>query len=301
MATPMLEEARKKWPDAHITAICKDPLAPLLDNHPDLDTTLPLSEATKIKADLGLLLTNSISSAWHFYKNRIKTRIGYKNEGRSLLLTKRLSFPKERGKEHLVDTYKRLLDVPFSPSKPKLSITPSETEEAKRLLGRCGIPEEATLIGVNPAAAYGPAKCWLPERFTALTKRFPNCYFLYFGDHTAAPLITEICKGLPASVINLAGQTTIRELMALINECNAFLTNDSGPMHVAAALQTPLLALFGSTNEIATGPYHFGKIIHKHTPCSPCYKRTCPIDFPCMTQITVDEVEEQLCTLLKTT
>lgn len=298
MATPILEEIRIKWPKSHITAICKDPLTPLLQNHPHLDSVLPLSQANHLKADLGILLTNSLSSAWHFFRQRIKKTIGYKNEGRSFLLTHPIPFPKQRGSEHLVDTYKRLLQAEHSSTKPTLTISDEEKAAAKQTLATYGIPEHAQIIGVNPAAAYGPAKCWLPERFHELTKRFTSSYFLYIGDASAHRLIEGICKGLGANVINLAGKTTIRELMALLTQCNVFLTNDSGPMHLAAALQTPLLALFGSTNDIATSPYNFGTIIHKRVSCSPCYKRVCPIDFKCMTQITVDEVEQKLNQLL---
>ncbi|HEX2579194.1 MAG TPA: glycosyltransferase family 9 protein, partial [Rhabdochlamydiaceae bacterium] len=80
----------------------------------------------------------------------------------------------------------------------------------------------------------------------------------------------------------------------LIKLCSVLLTNDSGPMHIAAAVGTPLVALFGSTNEIATGPYKTGTIIHKHVDCSPCYKRVCPIDFRCMKRIETDEVYDAL-------
>ena len=117
---------------------------------------------------------------------------------------------------------------------------------------------------------------------------------VYFGDPAGAPLVHDICKNLPEGVINLAGKTSLRELMALINSCSIFLTNDSGPMHIAAALHVPLLALFGSTSEIKTGPYGTNSLIHKHVECSPCYKRTCPIDFRCMKSIEVEEVYQEL-------
>ncbi len=296
MATPILEEAQLKWPEAEITALCADPLLPLMKGSPIKGVAL----SQKLdRHDIGILLTNSFSSAWHFFKNRVKRRIGYANEGRSFLLSNAIPFPKERGKEHLVDTYKRLLEVPFSPSKPRLYITDQERIEARELMRRHGIPDGATVIGVNPAAAYGPAKCWLPERFREVTKRFDDCYFLYFGDQQGMELVNSICEGLPANVINLAGKTGLRMFLALIEVCDIFLTNDSGPMHLAAALKTPLLALFGSTNEVATGPYHHGKIIHKHVECSPCYKRVCPIDFRCMTRITIDEVEKALAGLIQ--
>lgn len=122
---------------------------------------------------------------------------------------------------------------------------------------------------------------------------------VYFGDRAGASLVQEICQGMPDRVINLAGKTNIRELMALIQACDIFLTNDSGPMHIASALGTPLLALFGSTSDTATGPYSGGQVIHKHVECSPCYKRTCPIDFRCMTRIEVDEVYRELQVILK--
>ena len=111
-------------------------------------------------------------------------------------------------------------------------------------------------------------------------------------------MINDICKDFPQRVVNLAGKTSLREFIALIQSCNALLTNDSGPMHIAAALKVPLLALFGSTSDVKTGPYHHGKVIHKHVECSPCYKRVCPIDFRCMKRIEVDEVYRELRALL---
>ncbi|MCB1135728.1 MAG: glycosyltransferase family 9 protein, partial [Chlamydiia bacterium] len=102
-------------------------------------------------------------------------------------------------------------------------------------------------------------------------------------------------------VVNLAGGTSLRQLMALIKLSDIFLTNDSGPMHIAAALETPLLALFGSTSDTKTGPYGFGKVIHKHVECSCCYKRECPIDFKCMTRIDVEEVYQELQSLIRET
>ena len=170
-------------------------------------------------------------------------------------------------------------------------------EAAKQFLAEQKIPAHATIVGVNPGAAYGSAKCWLPERFRAVVEKLakrPNTYVLCFADQAGTPLVNAICEGMPPSVINLAGATSLRELIALIECCTVFLTNDSGPMHIAAALKVPLVALFGSTNEIATGPYQHGQVIHKHVECSPCLKRTCPIDFRCMKRIEVDEVYEAL-------
>ncbi|MBS0646824.1 MAG: lipopolysaccharide heptosyltransferase II [Verrucomicrobia bacterium] len=303
MATPMIEEAKRCWPGSEITVICKDPLVPLLEGNPHLKEVIPLSKAhpASLHYDIGLLLTNSFSSAWLFYRAKIKKRIGYMGDWRRFLLSHAIPRPLQLGKEHLVDSYKRLLNVPFSDSKPFLYLRAQERKEARTRLRRLGVPKDALCIGINPTAAFGPAKCWLPERFRELTTRFPDAYFLFFGDKAGIETVQGICQGLPASVINLAGQTTLREFMALLTCCDILVTNDSGPMHVAAALQIPLVALFGSTNATATGPYLHGTVIYKNAPCSPCYKRTCPIDFRCMTAISVNEVEAKIHEVLKAT
>ncbi|NGX55223.1 MAG: ADP-heptose--LPS heptosyltransferase 2 [Chlamydiae bacterium] len=299
MATPIIRDVRQKYPNAHITAMCQTNVAPLLHANPHLDRILTFSEKRQaIKAlrgahfDFGILLTNSLSSAWLFWRGGVKKRRGFISDGRRLLLNDPVPMPKERGQEHLVTTYKRLLSLPLSDSAPELFVT---QEEKETVLKKYDLPKDAKIIGVNPGAAYGPAKCWLPDRFRAVTEKLlkdEQVHLLYFGDQASGGLIQEICRKLPSRVIDLSGKTTLRELIALIERCDVFLTNDSGPMHIAAALKTPLVALFGSTNDVATGPYKHGTVIHKHVHCSPCYLRTCPTDFICMKSIEVDEVYE---------
>lgn len=298
MATPVLEEVRKRWPQATVTALCKDVWLPLLEHHPHLDALLPLSSTplSSLQYDIGLLLPNSFSSAWMFYRAGIKQRIGYRGDWRAWLLTEPFSRPRQQ--QHLVETYKHLVGAAHSPATPTLHVTSQEKKGARTSLRRLGVPKGALCVGIHPTAAYGPTKCWLPERFRELMRRFPSVYFLVFSDQTGAAIVHNICQGLPTSVLNLAGKTTLRELMALITCCHACVTNDSGPMHIAAALNIPLIALFGSTNAHVTGPYRHGTIIDKHVACAPCYRRHCPIDFRCMTTITVDEVEHTLRSLL---
>ena len=237
------------------------------------------------------------TNAWWFWLGNVKNIIGFSTNFRSLLLDMRIPFPKNKEIQHQVLTYKELLTplmIPISSTMPYLKVSEKEKYEAKNLLENLGINTEKNIvIGINPGAAFGSAKCWLPARFKELTMRLiedPNIRVIYFGDQNTSNLVASICKDLPNTVINLAKKTTLRELMALIASCSVILSNDSGPMHIAAALKTPLVALFGSTNEVKTGPYKHGKIIHKHVKCSPCYKKICPIDFRCMTQIEVDEV-----------
>jgi heptosyltransferase-2 len=125
----------------------------------------------------------------------------------------------------------------------------------------------------------------------------PNCAWLLFGGANDAEVCDEISgQTQEALTLNLAGKTSLRELMALLKHCRVVLTNDSGPMHVAAAFRTPVVVPFGSTSPELTGPGLPGDPRHAlliaGAPCSPCFRRTCPIDFRCMTGITVGQVVE---------
>lgn len=314
MATPILADLRRHWPEAKMTAMCQGGGAALLQHDPHLDqlwefkrpkslfSREPLSLLQQEKVDLGILLTNSFSSAWWFWRGNIPYRLGYAMHGRRWFLNLPVALPPLLASQHLVVTYKMLLeplDIPVSDTPPRLYLTPEERKGARERLAQYGISPHDRVIGINPGAAYGSAKCWLPERFRQLCQLLldkEKVKIIFFGDKGGASLVEHICAGLPSSVINLAGQTSLRELIALIESCSLFLTNDSGPMHVADALGVPLIALFGSTNDRTTGPYrskHF--LIHKRVPCSPCYRRECPlIDFPCMSQISVEEVYQAI-------
>lgn len=315
MATPILADLRHHWPEAKITAMCQGALGSIIQEDPHLNAVFNFEKPKGLRNrvgndivnslqkehyDLGILLTNSFSSAWWFWKGNVQNRLGFASHWRSWLLNYPIPFPNERSDQHLVTTYKQLLHplgIPLSSTDPKLYIAKQEQNAIQEWLFKEGVRKDDLVIGINPGAAYGSAKCWLPDRFKTLAAMLlenPRIKILFFGDKVGTPLVEEICAGLPKRVINLAGKTSLRELMAFIQACNIFLTNDSGPMHVASALGTPLIALFGSTSDVATGPYKGGKVIHKHVPCSPCYRRECPIDFRCMKQIEVDEVYREL-------
>lgn len=315
MATPVLKDLRERFPKAKITAMALAGPAGLLEKDPYIDEILRFKRPSgwlhhvrhselidtlrQGDYDLGILLTNSFSSAWSFWRAGIPTRLGYAMHGRRLLLTNSLPYPKDLN-QHQVVTYKKLLapiDVPLSDSPPELYLEESEISEARHALSQMGIPKDAVIVGINPGAAYGSAKCWLPERFHSVAHQLihdKGYYVLFFGDDATSPLVSDVCNGLKERYINLAGKTNLRQLMAYISLCRVLLTNDSGPMHMAAALGVRPLALFGSTSDTKTPPYNNGKVIHKHVECSPCYLRTCPIDFRCMKRISSDEVYDAM-------
>lgn len=323
MATPILTDVRRAYPEAHITAMCKAPQATLLQEDKDIDEVFSFRKTSlfnrhnehkdlieKVREghyDLGILLTNWFSSAWWFWQGNVQRRMGYNHRGwwRRFLLTDPIPLPPHIHDQHLVVTYKMLLQplgIPLSSTKPRLFLLPQEIEEAKGVLKKMGIQENQRLVGINPGATYGSAKCWLPERFRKVTEELlknEKLSILYFGDEQTSPLLKQICQDLPPRVVNLAGLTSLRELACLIKLCTVFLTNDSGPMHIAAALGTPLVSLFGSTSDQTTGPFEHGTVIHKHVECSPCYKRICPIDFRCMKRIEASEVLEEIHKILR--
>lgn len=316
MATPVLSELRRRFPHASITAMVSKVLEPVIAEDPNIDELFAFTnpngwlrrpenrdvilQLRRGNYDLGILLTNSFTSAWWFWRGHVGNRIGYTGHWRRCLLNHAIAFPQHRAEQHLVYTYKQLLEplgISRSSSSPALYLTEVEKAAAREKLNQMGVQNDEVVIGINPGAAYGSAKCWLPERFSELTGQLledPKIRLVYFGDRAGTPLVNQICKGAPERVINLAGKTTLRELIACIDACDIILTNDSGPMHVAAALKKPLVALFGSTNDTATGPFGIGKVIHKRVECSPCYKRVCPIDFRCMKRIESSEVYEEL-------
>lgn len=312
MATPVLTDLRKAFPDAKITAMCRTPLSELLQEDPEIDEVFSFSKVSTFsrhsdrrniieklqngKYDLGVLLTNSLSSAWWFWQGKVENRLGYESKGRKFLLTHPIPFPQSVERQHLVTTYKMLLaplGISVSDTPPRLFLSEKEVAQARLLMRQHGVQDHHQIVGINPGATYGSAKCWLPERFREITRRLledKNVFVVYFGDQATASLVKEICYGLSPRVVNLAGLTSLRELASLVSLCDVLLTNDSGPMHIAAALKTPIVALFGSTSQVITGPYKTGKVIQKSVECSPCYQRTCPIDFRCMKRIEADEV-----------
>jgi len=192
-----------------------------------------------------------------------------------------------------------------TPVAPHLHVAAGELEP---VAARFGLKPNAveSLFGLNPGAEYGPAKRWPAERFISaaveIQRQIP-CRWLIFGGPADLSFAREIEMGVQNALaktanaalpLNLAGKTNLRELCVLLKLCRVVLTNDSGPMHVAAAVGTPVVVPFGSTSPELTGPGLPGDGRHKfltaNAPCSPCFLRVCPIDFRCMTSISVERV-----------
>ncbi|MBM3845725.1 MAG: lipopolysaccharide heptosyltransferase II [Verrucomicrobia bacterium] len=223
----------------------------------------------------------------------------------------RESFPSEA---HHSNHYLELVGaagVETSLRAPRLVCDPTEIRGfADRFLLQSGAVSERPFFGINPGAEYGPAKRWPGQLFAEVASQLMlaeqmDC--VIFGGPGDAPIAQSIETGIRTRmgrdlssprVINLAGQTSLRELMAGIRQSQVFLTNDSGPMHLAAALGTPLVAVFGSTSPELTGPGLNGdsqaEVVTGSAACAPCFLRECPVDFRCMTSVSPEAVVQAL-------
>jgi heptosyltransferase-2 len=280
--------------------------------------------------DLAIVLPNSPRSALEPWLARIPRRIGYARPWRKFLLTDNVADRSqiEKMRKRSVAEIKKLISVPSSaspftfpdsahqihdylhlvaalganpePLPPQLVVTSSEVKAAAQ---KFEIQQSSNrpVFGLNPGAEYGPAKRWPAERFIAAARQIQkrtNCRWLILGGKADAVLAKEIELAInqPSTVTNLAGQTSLRELCAVIKLCRLVLTNDTGPMHIAAALDVPVVVPFGSTSPELTGPIPTSNLRHQllrsDAPCSPCFLRECPIDFRCMNGIFVERVVE---------
>ena len=270
---------------------------------------MPLTaELREDQYDAAILLQNAFEAALLAYAARIPVRAGYNSDGRGLLLTDSVRRCPEIKKRHQVHYYQAMLEglgLRRSADALELFLAPKAVQEATVLLSQAGHAENKPLIGLNPGAAYGPAKCWPKEKYAALANTLTarGYRIAVFGTRADQQAAAEIVAAAGRQVLDLTGKTSLAQAMACIARCHVFITNDSGLMHVAAALRIPIVAIFGSTDIVATGPFsEHAVIVRKAMPCSPCLKPRCPQNhFQCMQQISVAEVEQAVVQYLQKT
>jgi heptosyltransferase-2 len=322
LSYPTVEQLKTLFPKSHLAILIPSYLVDLWKTFPYVDEIIPfqkkegigsiwedlnLSQSLKERNfDLAVILPRSFRSAFHIFLARIPIRIGYQSEGRSLFLTHGIRRTKEILKGHRIHYYRKLVEflgeTEGLPS-PKIFLREEDRRWADGVLKDLGIPEGKLLIGINPGATFGLAKCWYPDRFGKLGKRLAEKWearILLFGKEEERPIVDEILHYLGTDGIDLTGKTGLLQLAALLERCTLLVTNDTGTMHMAAAVGSPVAALFGSTPPLATGPWGEGHVVvRRDVPCSPCWKRICPKDHRCMDLITVDEVEKAVDKQLK--
>ena len=289
--------------------------------------------------DAAILLQNAIEAAFVVKMAGIPIRAGYKRDGRGPLLTHGVTISEKIKKKHQVHYYQDMLTqlgLSIGPDHLRLSISKELQLWAKgfvdshRYQSPVTVPDQERdtelpeltevaplddkgvsipVIGFNPGAAFGPAKKWPVDKFGQLAAIIAHnygetgCVIMVFGtavDSEAAQKIRQFSMRTPYHVLDMTGKTSLKEAMALIQCCDAFVSNDSGLMHVAAGLETPTIAIFGSTDHIATGPYSKNAIIlRREMECSPCMQTHCPKGhLQCLESIGSKEVYENLVKVL---
>lgn len=301
MGIPAVEACKAGRPDARVTVLAPEKLAALWRRVPAVDEVIgikpgenPRQLAKRIgrSFDVAILFPNSLRAALEARALKVPRLVGYPGHWRRRLLDQMPRHsPKSCG--HQAKSFLRLVEycgaqVPVDgPAFPQKAVRKS-----------AGKPH----VGICPGAEYGPAKRWPPGRFaTAMNEvqKSTPCDWTIFGVAGDAAVAREIENACDFPVRNLAGKTTLDELMDELSSCDALLTNDTGTMHLAAFLGVPTVAVFGSTEPDLTAPLgDFHRVLRHKVDCSPCFKRECPIDFRCMTRIEPAEAADALRSIL---
>ncbi|HEY3853033.1 MAG TPA: lipopolysaccharide heptosyltransferase II [Verrucomicrobiae bacterium] len=329
MTTPALIRLREAHPKAKITVFSPEKLADLWQNQNFIDRVIAFSPSQKVWKtsqslrnrgfETAIAFPNSIRSALELWLARIPNRIG---TGRGLLLNRSIerrsgaipmhkrtvSEVNERIRvgtlpepiptsAHHVHHYLHLvsaLGASTEPLAPRIDVSAEEVEEVRAKFNL----DTSTLqpwFGLNAGAEYGPAKRWPLERFveTAIAlRKVTHCRWIVFGGQSERESAEKIAREIGEPTLNLSGKTSLRELAATMKLCDLVLTNDTGPMHLASAVGSRVVAIFGSTSPELTGPIFSqnARIIRQPTPCAPCFLRECPVDLRCLREISPETV-----------
>ena len=309
MALPALRAVRPRYPEAQITILARPYVAAIYKHQQVCDNMMfvddksdMINELRAQKFEVALLLQNAFEAAWLAWRAAIPERIGYARDGRSLLLTKAVPVPKPgeippHEQYYYLELLRRAgwLDSLPNESFIRLNVPGENRQSAADFLLSSGARQNKLRIAIGAGASYGSAKCWPPDRFAELANRLQaqnNADVILFGTPAEAAVSSAIAAGMGNPPINLTGKTSIADLPALLSQCHLFIGNDSGAMHVAAAVGLPVVAVFGPTDPFGTAPVTPRcSIIQEKPYCSPCFLRRCPTDHRCMTRVTPDAVE----------
>ena len=318
MALPALRAVRARFPEAMIAILARPYVADIYRGQKICDELVAYDPkgahaglrgrerlAQELRArnfEVALLLQNAFDAAWLAWRAGIPERIGYARDGRNLLLTKRVAVPKKgeippHEQYYYLELLRRVGWIDSLPQEScvKLDILPQHARRAEETLLSAGARKNISRIAIGAGASYGSAKCWPPNRFANFVNRFRlhgDADVILFGTAAEQQVSDAIAAGIKGPSISLVGKTAIADLPALLSRCHLFVGNDSGAMHVAAAVDLPVVAIFGPTDPFGTAPITPRCTVVQEKPyCSPCFLRRCPIDHRCMTSVHPEAVE----------
>lgn len=321
ISLPALRMLRERFPAAELTVLARPTVAGLYGSVPGIDRVIVFEHQGRHRGwsgwlrlagelreegfDLAVLFQNAFQAALIAFLAHIPRRLGYARDARGPLLTHPIRRPRP-GEIPLHETYyylellRRAGWLDTLPVVKEVRLTPpaDTVEQMRQRLRALGLERDAgsrrPLVIVAPGAAYGSAKCWLPERYAAVADRLVEAIdaaVLLCGTPAEGALGDAIGARMRSQPISLIGQTTLEEFLALLPAADLFLGNDSGATHLAAAVGLPQVVIFGPTDEAGTAPLNPAARLVKHpVSCSPCFLRHCPVDHRCMTGVGVEDV-----------
>lgn len=314
MSLPALQALRERFPSAHIGVLARPWVADVYARETFADETIlyessrwqSIRELRARRFDTAVLLQNAFDAALIAFLAGIPNRIGYNRDARGWLLTKSIAIPKPgeipaHQRYYYLELLRRAGILDRLPDVPAIRLGGAAVaaEAGRKRFAELGWTD---VTGISPGAAYGGAKRWQPERFAEAAVRLGNPVALFGApnERETCSKVALLCTKSGLLVHNFAGETTLREYIDLAAACQVYLTNDSGPMHIASALGVPTVAIFGATDHIATGPTGaLARVVREQVECSPCLLRECPIDHRCMTAVTADRVVSEARELVK--
>ncbi len=327
MTVPALRALRRLLPHAHLTLATRPWAEGIFADADFIDDLLlvedqsrgPFAFFKQVRAwrarrfDLALLLPNATGPALVATAARVPLRFGYATDGRAPLLTHPLPVPDWRSTRHEVFYYLYLVAAlehaltgtqTIATHEPQFDLTasPARQAEARELLRAQGVLFDRPLVALCPGSINSRAKRWPAENFAALgdqlIKETGACVML-IGSHAEQDVTKQVLAHMKRRPVVLTGATSLAQTVGVLSLVDLLVTNDTGPAHIAAALNRPTLVIFGPTNPLTTRPFApAAEIIRRPPDCAPCMLRDCPIDHRCMTAITPAEVFERARALL---
>lgn len=314
LLTPALRALKHAYPESRLELLLRPRVADLMETHPYVDACIvddktrgryrsivrSVSQIRDRAFDVAVVLhPTSLRNALLPFLARVPIRVGTSVSGRGMLLT--TSF-KDDTTVHEVRRYLRvlqLLDVDAVSDVLEFWHADTDRQFVERLLDREGVSPQDRLIAVNLGTTW-KTKQWDVTNFAEVIRQIgylaPETRIILTGSPTEESFTEGVSASLP--IVNLVGKTSILQLGALLERCEVCLTCDSGPMHIAAAVGTPTVSLFGPTDPVRHRPYSSGhEVIEKSVSCRPCYKRTCQrtdVPYLCMKEISIGEVVNAL-------
>ncbi len=325
MTVPALRELRRVLPGAHITLATRAWAEGLFDNVDFLDDIMvaddgrrgwrarvaEVSEWRRRRFDLALLFPNAFAPAMVAWAARVPVRAGYATDGRRPLLTHSLNVPEWRGARHEVFYYLNIVaeleclltgatqveaasSSEWAELRLDLRVSIERQHEAREILRRHGAKFDRPLVVLCPGSTNSRAKRWPAERFAALANQLveeAGAEVALIGAPEERDVSQEVASLTRHRLLILTGETSLAQTVALLSVCNLLITNDTGPAHIAAAINLPTLVIFGPTDPVTTRPYSaVAEVVRQPPVCAPCMLRDCPIDHRCMTAITPADI-----------